>query len=79
MALRGLIMPSLPKSFYSYWREVLLECDEFESDASLRDLFSITPELAPYQPHLPSAATKSERVDRYLSSCKKITITKLKK
>ncbi len=58
-------MLRLPFELYHRFRDILLECDEFESNASLRALFVID-ELYPFFNRLPEATSKHERVDKCL-------------
>ncbi len=58
-------MLRLPSELYHRFRNILLECDEFESNASLRALFVID-ELYPFFNRLPEATSKHERVDKCL-------------
>lgn len=58
-------MLRLPSDLYTLCRDILLECDEFESNAKLRALFVID-ELYPFLSRLPEAVSKHERVDHSL-------------
>ena len=46
-------------------REILLKCNELDSDKALRALFT-TKELRPFRNKIPDASNKSERVDKLL-------------
>lgn len=58
-------MQGIPSELHNRCRTTLLKCSEFDSDASLRTVF-VTDELYPFRDRLPTAASKSERVDRCL-------------
>lgn len=58
-------MTGLPEELYQQCRTTLLKCDEFDSHSSLRAVF-VTDELRPFRHRLPTAASKSERVDTCL-------------
>lgn len=55
-------MNGLSSDFYVILRKVLLDCHEFDSQASLRSVF-VTRELALFRDRLPEAGNPSERVD----------------
>jgi hypothetical protein len=59
-------MPGLPNEFYRRCRQALLKCSEFDNDAALRAVF-VTNELYPFRDKLPTAASKSGRVDACLA------------
>lgn len=54
-------MPFLPDVLHVRLQEVLIQCDEFKSDAALQAVF-VTTELGPFQGGLPQASSKSQRV-----------------
>jgi predicted membrane protein len=56
----------LPDNLFNQCRNVLLQTSEFDTDTSLRAVF-ITDELRPFRDRLPSAASKSDRVNRCLA------------
>ncbi len=58
-------MLRLSSELYQRFRDILLECDEFESNAKLRALF-VVDELYPFLSRLPEATSKHERVDKCL-------------
>jgi WD40 repeat protein len=58
-------MPSLSPDLHNRLRTILLRCNEFDKDASLRTVF-ITHRLYPFRHSLPSANAKGERVDMVL-------------
>lgn len=58
-------MSGLSIELYNRCRNVLLNCNEFDSHASLQTIF-VTPELHPFRDSLPEAASKSGRVDACL-------------
>ncbi len=53
-------MSSLPNEIVCQCRQVLLKCQEFDSDNSLRAVF-ITPELSPFKSRLKSADSQEDR------------------
>lgn len=59
-------MNSLSDDLANRCRTVLLKCDEFESNASLRAVF-VTPELAPFRSSLSEADNRGSRVDMCLA------------
>jgi len=58
-------MQGLPRELYSICRNILLKCDEFDSDSSLRAIF-VTEELQPFRNSLPEAANRDERIGKCL-------------
>ena len=56
----------LSSKLYNRCRDTLLKCSECNNDTSLRAVF-VTNELRPFRDRLPTAASKSERVDVSLS------------
>ena len=58
-------MRRLPNELHKCCRDILLQCIEFDSDASLRTAF-VTDELYPFRGGLPEAASVSARVDATL-------------
>jgi hypothetical protein len=58
-------MLRLPTELYNRCRSVLLNCNEFDSHASLQTLF-VTAELHPFRNSLPEASSKSGRIDACL-------------
>jgi hypothetical protein len=52
---------ALSSDLYNKCRELLLQCDEFDSNEALRRVFG-TSELVDYKPNLREAITKTERV-----------------
>lgn len=59
-------MSGLSTELYNRCRTTLLQCSEFDTNASLRAVF-VTDELHPFRSWLPEAASKSERVDACLA------------
>lgn len=53
-------------NLFNRCRNTLLQCGEFDSDASLRAVL-VTSKLRPFRDRLPKAADRSERVDRCLA------------
>lgn len=68
-------MAGLPLHLYTRCRTVLLQCNEFDSQSSLRAVFAVA-ELSPFQDSLPDAPNRADRVTgimdyllpRYLSN-----------
>jgi hypothetical protein len=58
-------MRELPNVLHNQCRTVLLQCSEFDGDASLLAVF-VTAELRPFQHGLPETASKKDRVDQCL-------------
>ncbi len=58
-------MPGLAAELYNRCRATLLQCGEFNTNASLRTVF-ITGQLYPFRDHLPGADSKAARVDAVL-------------
>jgi hypothetical protein len=58
-------MSELSKDLYNRCRSVLLQCAEYEQDATLRAVF-VTDELRPFQDGLPQATRRTARVDACL-------------
>ena len=58
-------MRRLPNELHKCCRDILLQCTEFDSDASLRTAF-VSDELYPFRGGLPEAASVSARVDATL-------------
>jgi V8-like Glu-specific endopeptidase len=59
-------MPGLPRELLKRLRQVLLHCEEFQSDRRLQAVF-VECGLAPFQNDLPEANTRAERVDLTIS------------
>jgi vWA-MoxR associated protein C-terminal domain/Effector-associated domain 2 len=58
-------MTSLSKDLVNRCRQILLKCDEFDSDATLKTVFIVT-ELQPFQKSLPEANSSKDRVDKLI-------------
>ncbi|WP_460204632.1 5'-methylthioadenosine/S-adenosylhomocysteine nucleosidase family protein [Scytonema sp. NUACC21] len=56
----------MPNHFYTRCRNVLLRCEEFDTNAKLGAIF-ITEKLYPFRSGLPEATNRNERVDLCLS------------
>ncbi len=59
-------MSSPPIPFYTRLRTILLKCNEFDSDSSLRSVF-VTAELVPFLAGVPEAPNRGARVDALLA------------
>jgi hypothetical protein len=59
-------MPGLSEELYNRCRNTLLQCSEFDTDAAVRAVF-VTDELRPFRDRLPSAGSRSERIDACLA------------
>ena len=59
-------MKGLPQDLHNRCRSALLQCSEFESNASLRAVF-VTEELSPFRDGLPDTANKTDRVAQCLA------------
>ena len=59
-------MAGLSNILYQQCRDTLSQCDEFNGDSQLQAIFVVN-ELAPFRNGLPSAASKSERIDACLA------------
>lgn len=59
-------MPGLPTELHNRCRTTLLKCSEFDTNAALQAVF-VTDELRPFRDRLPTALSKSARVDACLA------------
>lgn len=59
-------MSELSGELYKRCRDTLMQCSQFNDDASLRAIF-VTAELHPFRDGLPEAANPSDRVDQCLA------------
>ncbi|MBV9616490.1 MAG: hypothetical protein JO031_13635 [Ktedonobacteraceae bacterium] len=56
-------MMSLPQDLARRCRQALLECDKFDSDETLKSVFSVE-KLAPFQHAIPHSHSREDRVDK---------------
>ncbi|KYC37020.1 hypothetical protein WA1_46090 [Scytonema hofmannii PCC 7110] len=66
LAKKHIMIIGIPNHFYTRCRNVLLQCEEFDTNAKLRAIF-ITEKLNPFSLGLPEATNITERVDLCLN------------
>jgi len=60
-------MPGIPSDLNKRMREALLNCGPFDEPQRLKDLFSVSGQLRPWQHSIPGSATSIGRVDAIIA------------